>query len=146
MSAAPARALYTRDMLELAVELAAAPFDGNAPLIGEARSRACGSVLRLSAQTDIGGGLHKIGLSATSCAVGQAAAALFMRGAEGLNAPALDRAIDQIERWLQGAAPEPSWPGLAAIAAARDFPARHGAILLPWKAAADALSRAPLAS
>ena len=30
-------------------------------------------------------------------------------------------------------------PELEAIAAARDFPGRHGAILLPWRAALDAL-------
>jgi len=41
--------------------------------------------------------------------------------------------------WLGGAGQMPDWPGLAAIAAARDYPARHGAILLPWRAALDAL-------
>jgi hypothetical protein len=36
----------------------------------------------------------------------------------------------------------PDWPGLAAIAPAREFPGRHGAIMLPWTAARDALSGA----
>jgi hypothetical protein len=36
----------------------------------------------------------------------------------------------------------PDWPGVEAIAAARDYPARHGAIMLPWTAARDALSSA----
>jgi len=34
----------------------------------------------------------------------------------------------------------PDWPGLDAIEAARAFPGRHGAMLLPWQAALAALS------
>jgi hypothetical protein len=33
----------------------------------------------------------------------------------------------------------PDWPGLTAIAAARDYPARHGAIMLAWQAARQLL-------
>jgi hypothetical protein len=52
----------------------------------------------------------------------------------------LTRALAGIEAWLSTAdAPLPDWPGLSAIAAARSYPARHGAILLPWKAAMAAL-------
>jgi len=36
----------------------------------------------------------------------------------------------------------PDWPDLALVAPARAYPARHGAMLLPWKAAAAALSSA----
>ncbi|WP_260921839.1 hypothetical protein [Novosphingobium sp. 9] len=38
----------------------------------------------------------------------------------------------------EGALPE--WPGLDAIAAARDYPARHGAVMLVWDAALDILA------
>ena len=42
--------------------------------------------------------------------------------------------------WLvQETAPQPGWPGLDALAAARAYPARHGAILLAWRAALEAL-------
>jgi hypothetical protein len=34
----------------------------------------------------------------------------------------------------------PDWPGLATIAAARDYPGRHGALMLPWTAALQLLS------
>jgi hypothetical protein len=34
----------------------------------------------------------------------------------------------------------PDWPDIQQIEPARDYPGRHGAIALPWKAALDALS------
>jgi hypothetical protein len=45
-----------------------------------------------------------------------------------------------IAAWLGGDAPLPDWPGLAALAPARAHPGRQEALLLPWKAAAQALS------
>ena len=77
-----------------------------------------------------------------ACAVGQAAAAIFARHAVGCDRAAIARALDRLEAWLDDQGPAPAWPGLGAIAAARDYPARHGAMLLPWKAALAALSSA----
>lgn len=135
--------LYTREMLALAVELADYPFDAQAPLVAEARSRSCGGVLKLSARPDTQGRLRNIGLAAATCAVGQAAAAIFARHADGTGAADLSQAARDIAAWLEGSGPQPEWPGLGVLAPARDYPARHGAILLPWKAALDALSRLP---
>ena len=39
----------------------------------------------------------------------------------------------------------PDWPDLEMLAPALPYPGRHGAILLPWRAAADALSKPMLA-
>jgi NifU-like protein involved in Fe-S cluster formation len=36
----------------------------------------------------------------------------------------------------------PDWPGIDLIAVARDYPARHGAIMLAWEAALSALEQA----
>jgi NifU-like protein involved in Fe-S cluster formation len=44
--------------------------------------------------------------------------------------------------WLDDEGPAPDWPDLTLVAPARAYPARHGAMLLPWKAAAAALSSA----
>lgn len=52
----------------------------------------------------------------------------------------LSAAAGEIEQWLNGG-PIPDWPGFEAIAAARDYPARHGAILLAWRAALVALEQ-----
>ena len=72
---------------------------------------------------------------------GQAAAALFAQNAEGSSAASLVSARVSIAAWLRDGGSEP-WPGLAVLEPARAYPARHGAILLPWEAALAALSKA----
>ena len=42
--------------------------------------------------------------------------------------------------WLHAAGPIPDWPGIGLLDAAREYPARHGAILLAWDAALAALA------
>lgn len=139
MTRPPGGALYSPQLLALAVELADYPFDQDAPLIGEARSRSCGSTLAVSAQVDLKG----IGLRVVACAVGQASAAIFARHAEGRDRFDLQTSLETIVRWLTADGPMPDWPDIELLAAARDYPGRHDAILLPWRAALDALSKAP---
>ena len=128
--------LYSPQMLALAVELAQYPIKSDAPHIGHARSSTCGSTLAIS----FGKGFSGLGLKVTACAVGQASAAIFARHCEGQTTTEIATSKDAIASWLGGNAPLPDWPDFEIIAAARDYPARHGAILLPWKAALDALS------
>lgn len=142
MPPAFATPLYTAEILGLAVELAAFPLDSRAPLQGSARSRSCGSVVEVGLFAGSGGRIEGCGLKVAACAIGQASAALFVRHARGLDIAAVGRALEQIEGWLQGEGPVPDWPELSLIEPARAFPARHGAILLPWKAAVQALSKA----
>jgi NifU-like protein involved in Fe-S cluster formation len=134
--------LYTREMLALAVSLAATPFDPAMPCIGEARSRTCGSSLRLSCSLDGEDRIEALGLQVAACAVGQAAAAIFSQRAIGMSRGEIDRGRESLARWLAGGGPLPDWRGIAALAAARAYPARHGAILLAWDAALAALSNA----
>jgi hypothetical protein len=85
-------------------------------------------------------GGSRIGLAAQACAVGQAAARSWRRppGSNGrISAPP-----PRWRRWLAGEGPMPDWPGLATIAPARDFAARHGAMLLGWRAVLDAYAAA----
>ena len=49
--------------------------------------------------------------------------------------------LASLNSWLSENGPLPSWPDLDKIEVAREFPGRHGAILLPWHAALDALSK-----
>ncbi len=135
-----AAALYTPDVLALATSLAAYPYDDAAPFKGEARAPACGSTLALSLATDDAGLITAVGLRSHACAIGQAAAAIFARGAVGRSRDDLLATLARIEAWQHGTGDRPDWPGIAAIAAARDYPARHGAMILPWKAAIAALS------
>lgn len=139
---ARAATLYTPEVLALAVSLAAYPFAEDFAHHGTARSASCGSSLRVGLDLDEQGRVTRIGLRSQACAIGQAAAAIFAGGVQGIDREGIGEAAQQIAAWLSGAEEEPAWPGLAAIAAAIDYPGRHGAVLLPWRAALDALPSA----
>ncbi len=132
-------ALYTPEVLALATSLAAFPLDTGLTLRGSARSPACGSTLELGLALGEQGRIERVGLKAHACAVGQAAAAIFAESARGRTREDLAAALAGVEAWLAASASAPDWPGLEALAAARAYPARHGAILLAWRAALDAL-------
>lgn len=135
-----AQRLYTPELLALAVDLAKWPRLGDAPLHGEARSPTCGSTLAMDLELDHAGRIERLGMAVRACAVGQAAAAIFAAHAAGRDAGQIERTLTRFEAWLAGDGPVPDWPGLAAIEPARAYSARHGAMLLPWKAALAALS------
>ncbi len=137
MTAAPMAALYSPHLLSLAVELANYPFDKDKPAIGHARSRTCGSTISLS-----GGSPERIddlGMRVAACAVGQAAAAVFAQSAQGRDAADIGHTLDELRGWIAGSGPAPDWPGIAALEPALPHAGRHEAILLPWRAALDAL-------
>lgn len=140
MNAPRSATLYSRDILALAVELAGCPLDPAAPLQGEARSRTCGSTGRLSASVQ-DGVLSEVGMKVSACAIGQAAAAIFLAAAAGRSREELAQAEAALVSWLAGDGARPDWPRLAMLDPALPHPARHGAILLPWRAALDALSK-----
>lgn len=138
--------LYTPGILALAVELANYPLNPDLPLTGEARSRTCGSALKLGLDLDPDGRVKHVGVQATACAIGQAAAALFARGVIGRNEAGIGEEGLALEEWLAGEGAPPEWPGIGILEQARDYPARHGAILLPWKAAQAALGKGEASS
>lgn len=135
-----AQKLYTPEMLGLAVELARWPLAETLTFRGDARSPSCGSTLALALALDEEQRIEQIGMQVRACAVGQAAAAIFARHAAGRGAAEIDAALDRLDAWLAGEGAMPDWPDLELIAAASDYPGRHGAILLPWRAASSALS------
>lgn len=136
---ASAAVLYTPEVLALATGLAQYPWDETLPLQGEARSRSCGSLIRLGLAIDEAGLIRHVALRAQACAIGQAAAGLFAAGASGRSGSDIRATRDALAGWLAGDGPMPDWPGLSALAAARDYPGRHGAIQLAWQAAGDIL-------
>lgn len=132
-------ALYNAEVLGLATSLAAYPLEPDLPYRGTARSPACGSTIELGLALDPSGRIIRAGLRAQACAIGQAAAAIFARAVPGKDRREIESATAEIEQWLAGEA-LPDWPGFTTIVAARDYPARHGAILLAWRAALVALA------
>ena len=135
-----AERLYTHELLGLAVELGEWPPLETAHAHGEARSPTCGSTLAMDLALDDAGKIERLGLRVRACAVGQAAAAVFARHARGRDLADIRRDLEGIEAWLDDRGAAPDWPDLALIEAGRAYPARHGAMLLPWKAALAALS------
>ena len=140
MAATRAPALYSPELLALAVELAALPYDDYASVQGHARSRSCGSEIALSSARD--DRLEAIGLRVTACAVGQASAAIFAREGAGMDLPAIDTMLARLGDWLEGEDQSTFLPRLDLLEPARPHRGRHEAILLPWRAARDALSKA----
>jgi NifU-like protein involved in Fe-S cluster formation len=134
-SSVSATVLYTPDVLALAVELSRFPWNEALPLQGEARSKSCGSTIALGLELDERGVITRVAVRSQACAVGQAAAAIFARAAVGMEASKVREAGKAVADWLGGEGELPDWPELSRIAAARDYPGRHGAVMLPWNAA-----------
>ena len=140
MAATRAPALYSPELLALAIELAELPYDDRAPALGHARSRSCGSEIALSSARD--DRLEAIGLRVTACAVGQASAAIFARESAGMDLASVEAVLARLAEWLEGSEPSAFLPRLDLLEPARAHRGRHEAILLPWRAARDALSNA----
>lgn len=143
MTARAATRLYSPALLGLATGLADFRLTDDLPMRAEARSRSCGSVIALGLALDEAGRIARIGMQVSACAIGQASAALLAQGASGRDPDAVVAAADALELWLAGQGTLPEWPGIEALAPARDHPGRHGALLLPWTAARTALSQGP---
>jgi len=136
---APARTLYTPEILGAATMLAGFAWDEALPLRGDARSRRCGSTLALGLAVDDGGRISGLGLRAHACAIGQAAAYAFASAAQGRSRDEIAAARAALADWLAGNSVMPDWPGIALVEPALGYPARHDAIMLAWDAALAAL-------
>lgn len=131
--------LYSPQLLELALRLAQWPWNESLPLYGQARSPVCGSQIHIGLETAPDGAIARIALRTQTCVVGQAACAIFAEAAAGCSVDDLRQALADIEDWLAGHSPLPDWPGMSPLIPAQGYPGRHGAIMLPWRAALAAL-------
>lgn len=127
--------LYNRAILALAVENSEYPALQNASLSGMLRSTLCGSKVSLDMEIGPDRRIAELGMKVEACALGQASATLFARHAAGRTHDDLRAGRDQLAAWLRGEDETPAWPEFAALAAVKDYPARHAAILLPFDVA-----------
>ena len=132
--------LYTPEILGLTMALFNFPLDETVPLRAGARSRSCGSTLDLGLDVDEGGQIRAVGLRCQACAIGQASAAIFAGSAAGRSSETVLAVASALESWLANEGPLPDWPGLQALVPAREYPARHGAVMLVWNAAVQILT------
>ena len=136
--------LYNRDILALAVATADYPLPEKARRRASLRAPLCGSRIIVDLDADGEGQVTAVGLHVEACALGQASAALLARHAPGRSVAEIRSTREAIARWFAGEGGAPDWPGFDLLAPARDYPARHGAILLPFDAAVAALEGAAL--
>ncbi|WP_313803096.1 iron-sulfur cluster assembly scaffold protein [Sphingobium sp.] len=130
--------LYNKDILRLAASI---PHHGRLPdpqASVEKRSPTCGSRVTADVRMEAGK-LAEMGLDVKACALGQASAALMAARAIGLTADELADARDRLTAYLDGKSDDLDfWPGLAVLAPARGYPARHASIRLAFEAIAEA--------
>ncbi|MEJ7934658.1 iron-sulfur cluster assembly scaffold protein [Sphingobium sp. AN558] len=130
--------LYNTDILRLAASI---PHHRRLPdpqASVEKRSATCGSRVMADVRMDKGR-LADMGLEVRACALGQASASLMAAHAIGLSADELGQARDRLAAYLSGEADDLDfWPGLAVLAPARGYPARHASIRLGFEAIAEA--------
>lgn len=135
--------LYTVEILRLAASIPYLEWLDGPHGRAEARSPTCGSVTTVEVQLDEQGRVAALSQQVQACAFGQASAALMGKHAVGRGAAEVEQALTDFSAWLEGARGDPGeWPGLDALEPARSRRARHGAMLLPFRALLAAISDA----
>lgn len=133
---------YTKDILRLAAGqehhgTLASP-DGHV----SRRSRTCGSAIMLDVAIDQDA-VTDIAVQVEACAYGQAAATLMTRHARGKTEVDVVRTLAGLQSWFDGRGDVPdAWPELDRLEPVRERAGRHGAVLLPFEALAQALREA----
>lgn len=135
--------LYTTEVLRLAASLNEPHLleheDGRAEL----RSPTCGSRIILAVQLDEHRRVQRLSMEVHACAFGQASAALVERHSRGRTHDEVSEMMLALSHWLAGDREDcGDWPGISALASARSRKARHGAILLPFRALLAAMEAA----
>ncbi|MEP5938989.1 MAG: iron-sulfur cluster assembly scaffold protein [Erythrobacter sp.] len=145
MSESSAGKLYTPDLLSLATELAGWPLKDELNLRSEARSRNCGSSITLGLNLTENSKISDVGMQVSACAIGQASSAILARHAVGLNAHEVVAVERSVAQWLMGDGEMPDWPDFHHLLPAQQHKGRHGALILPWNALSQALSKVGIA-
>jgi NifU-like protein involved in Fe-S cluster formation len=133
-------ALYNREILRLAASLIPDDRIENPDGIAEARSPLCGSRINAEVAIDTKAVIKKVAIRASSCALGQASAAILRQNVTGQNIHSVGDIRSGILAALTGEGAMPTlWADLQLLAVAREYKARHAAILLPYDAVLAAL-------
>jgi len=126
--------LYSTELLALAADIPHLGRLDHATGRATCRSPVCGSTVSADVVMD-GDRVTEFAQEVKSCLLGQAAAALLGRHVLQTDPHVLRQAVRSMLEG--GAVPE----GFAPLAAARDIPSRHPAILLPFDAVIDAIEK-----
>jgi len=128
-------ALYTREILRLAVSIPHQSRLDKPDGTAEVRSRTCGSRVAADIILSDDGRVAQLGIEVNACALGQASAAILAAEAIGKSAEEITAARRHLAEFLAGAEAQPgSWDNMEHLCAAKDHPGRHAAIVLPYDA------------
>lgn len=107
-------------------------------------SPVCGSRLTMDFTFD-GDRIAQMGFEVEACALTRAALASVLRHAPGKTLAELLEVEKAFKAMLEGKAPPPGgeWADLAILAPARDYPARHNSMMLPFEAISRAFAEKP---
>tara|TARA_R110000772_G_scaffold44732_16_gene102863 strand:- start:704 stop:1144 length:441 start_codon:yes stop_codon:yes gene_type:complete len=140
-------ALYTRDILRLAVSIPHQSRLDKPDGTAEVRSRTCGSRVTADIILSADRVIAQLGIEVSACALGQASAAILATEAIDKSADEIAEAKDHLAGFLTGARETPGpWDKMDHLSAAKDHPGRHAAILLPYDAILAAFEAAATAS
>ncbi len=140
-------ALYTREILRLAVSIPHQSRLDKPDGAAEVRSRTCGSRVTADIILSDDRVIAQLGIEVNACALGQASAAILATEAIGKSAKDIAAVRDQLSGFLSGSRDGPGdWDNMEHLSAAKDHPGRHAAILLPYDAILAAFEAAPTAS
>ncbi|MBV6633922.1 MAG: iron-sulfur cluster assembly scaffold protein [Alphaproteobacteria bacterium] len=132
--------LYSRQILDLAASIDRTDPLTDADASARVTSPVCGSRIEVSLNLT-NGRISDYGQKLQACALGQASAAIMARHVIGSDRVAVEAALDDLDGILAGKADadQMDWPELALLAPVHEFPARHGAVRLPFLATLKAL-------
>lgn len=133
-------ALYQRGLREMAAKVRTDRRLVPADISVTRTSRTCGSSVTIDICRN-GSLIGDLGWHTRACTLGMAATAAMVQGAVGQSFEAVEEIAGMLRSLLQGddvSFPE-RWKTLEMFVAARGFPSRHGSIMLPFDALAEAV-------
>lgn len=133
--------LYSDALLTAAASLPARGPLPDVPARARRASRVCGSAVELALIFD-GDTIADVAIDARACALGQAAAGLFLGAVPGARPEEIRAARNVVAAMLKAGGPPPTsgrWASLSALAPIAAYPARHASTLLVFDAAVAAL-------
>lgn len=139
MSDADLIKLYSQRILALAADMPATDPLPAPDAVARKRAPLCGSTVEV-AITCQDGRITGYSQKVHACALGQASAAIFGAQVIGRSRDEVQRLRDQLAEMLKGGpVPQAPFGEYEVLSAARDYPNRHGSILLAPEATLEAL-------
>jgi NifU-like protein involved in Fe-S cluster formation len=141
MNAPITHKLYSLEILRLATSL---PHNDSLEMpqaSATCRAPVCGSEMAVDVALDDTQHITGLAIRAKACALGQASAAVLHSRALGQNADQIRQISDNVKAVLDKGSGDLVWLEFEPFRYASDFPARHGAIMLPFDTLLAALEK-----